>query len=124
MLELLPGKANINSATADRDDERVFAGTDGTNFNTLASYFGRVDYNYDERYMVQATIRRDGSSRFGPASTWATFPAVSVGWNILNEPYMQNVTPDWFNVFKLRFSWGKNGNENIGNFYYTSLMDG
>lgn len=124
LLELLPGKANINSATADRDRERVFGGTDGTNYNTLASYFGRVDYNYDERYMFQATLRRDGSSRFGPNNKWATFPAISVGWNVLNEPYMQNVTPTWFNSFKFRFSWGKNGNENIGNFYYTSLMDG
>ena len=48
----------------------------------LASYFGRVDYNYDERYMIQATLRRDGSSRFGPDHKWATFPAVSLGLNI------------------------------------------
>ncbi len=123
LLEMLPGKANINSATADRDEERVFGGTDGTNFNSLASYFGRIDYNYDERYMLQMTVRQDGSSRFGANHKWATFPAVSVGWNILNESYMKNI-PDWFNAFKVRFSWGKNGNENIGNFRYTSLMDG
>jgi len=125
LLETIPGKANINSATADRDKERVFGGTDnGMNFHSLASYFGRIDYNYDERYMIQATVRRDGSSNFGANNKWATFPAVSVGWNVLNEPYMQNITPEWFNSFKVRFSWGKNGNERIGPFLYTSLMDG
>lgn len=131
LLELIPGKANINSATADTNYERVFGGTEAYdsnnyagNFHSLASYFGRVDYNYDERYMVQATLRRDGSSNFGPSHKWATFPAVSLGWNLLNEPYMQNITPKWFNSLKFRFSWGKNGNEKIGPFLYTSLMDG
>lgn len=124
LLETIPGKANINSATADRDKERVFGGTDqGMNFHSLASYFGRIDYNYDERYMVQATVRRDGSSNFGSNNKWATFPAVSLGWNVLNEPYLNNI-PTWFNAFKVRFSWGKNGNERIGPFLYTSLMDG
>ncbi|NDW13871.1 TonB-dependent receptor [Bacteroides sp. 214] len=124
LLETDPGKANINSAIADRDDERVYGGTDGYNFIALASYFGRIDYNFDERYMVQATLRRDGSSRFGPDHKWATFPAVSLGWNVLNEPYLIDRRPEWFDSFKIRFSWGKNGNENIGNFRYTSLMDG
>lgn len=123
LLELDPNKANINSAIADRDLERIYGGTGGYNFAALASYFGRVDYNFDERYMIQATLRRDGSSRFGPSNKWAVFPAVSVGWNVLNEPYLENHL-QWFDAFKLRFSWGKNGNENIGNFRYTSLMDG
>lgn len=123
LLELDPNKANINSAIADRDLERIYGGTGGYNFAALASYFGRIDYNFAERYMLQATLRRDGSSRFGPNNKWAVFPAVSVGWNVLNEPYLEN-HPQWFDSFKLRFSWGKNGNENIGNFRYTSLMDG
>lgn len=123
LLENDPGKANINSAIADRDEERVWGGTGGFNHESLASYFGRIDYNYDERYMLQATIRRDGSSKFGANNKWATFPAVSLGWNILNEPYLGDI-PHWFDMLKLRFSWGKNGNQNIGNFRYTSLMDG
>ncbi len=122
LLELDAIKANINSAIADRDKERVDGGTGGYNFTALASYFGRVDYNYDERYMAQLTLRRDGSSKFGPNHKWATFPAISLGWNVLNEPYINR--PDWFDSFKLRFSWGKNGNENIGNFRYSSLMSG
>ncbi len=122
LLENDPTKANINSAIADRDDERVYGGTGGYNFTSLASYFGRIDYDYAQRYMIQATLRRDGSSKFGPSNKWATFPAVSAGWNVLNEAFIDR--PEWFDAFKVRFSWGKNGNENIGNFRYTSLMDG
>ncbi len=122
LLERDPSKANINSAIAPRDDERVYGGTGGYDFASQASYFGRVSYNYEERYLLQLTVRRDGSSRFGPSHKWATFPAVSVGWNVLNEPYIH--APEWLNAFKVRFSWGRNGNENIGNFRYTSLMDG
>lgn len=124
LLETNPDKANINSAIADRDEERVYGGTGGFNFESLASYFARLDYNYDERYMLQATVRRDGSSKFGSMKKWFIFPAVSIGWNILNEPYLLDSKADWFDAFKIRFSWGKNGNQNIGNFRYTSLMDG
>ena len=86
----------------------------------LASLFARLSYNYDERYMFQATIRRDGSSRFGSNRKYGVFPSFSVGWNIMNEAFMEN-TRDWLNNMKLRFSWGKNGNENIGDFRYTVL---
>lgn len=87
----------------------------------LASLFARVSYDYDARYMVQATIRRDGSSRFGSNNHWATFPSFSLGWNIQNEPYMKDIFPEWWNNAKVRFSWGKNGNENIGDFLYIAL---
>lgn len=86
----------------------------------LASYFGRASYNFAERYMIQATVRRDGSSRFGSNNHWATFPSVSVGWNLMNETFMRQ-TNWWLNNAKLRVSWGKNGNENIGNFHYIAL---
>jgi len=119
-----PNMATINAAIADRDDERIYGGTGGYTFTSLASYFGRLDYNYAERYMLQATVRRDGSSRFGPNNKWAVFPAVSIGWNVLNEPFLKDNPSSWIDEFKIRFSWGKNGNENIGNFRYTSLMDG
>lgn len=85
----------------------------------LASYFARASYDFNARYMIQFTIRRDGSSRFGSNNHWATFPSVSAGWNIMNEKFMEKA--DWLNNFKLRASWGKNGNENIGNFQYVAL---
>ncbi len=86
----------------------------------LASYFARASYNFDERYMIQATVRRDGSSRFGSNNHWATFPSVSGGWNIMNEAFMEAQRP-WLNNLKLRASWGKNGNENIDNLQYIAL---
>lgn len=123
LLETNPNKANIDYAIADRKKERVAGGTGGFSSLTLASYFGRVDYNYDERYMLQATVRRDGSSNFGPSHKWGIFPSFSVGWNVTSEAFMEN-RPEWFSNLKLRGSWGKNGNERIGQFRYTSLMDG
>ena len=123
LLETDPLKANIDHAIAERTEERVSGGTGGYDFQRLASYFFRFDYNYDERYMLEVTVRRDCSSRFGPGHKWATFPAVSLGWNVTNEPWLKGQV-DWLSQLKLRASWGKNGNENIGNFRYASLMDG
>ncbi len=87
---------------------------------SLASLFARASYNYDERYMLQFTIRRDGSSRFGSNNHYAVFPSFSLGWNLTNEKFMEQ-RPKWLTSAKARLSWGKNGNENIGNFMYTVL---
>ena len=86
--------------------------------HTLSSYFFRASYNYDERYMAQFTVRRDGSSRFGANNRYATFPSFSLGWNVINEPYFH--APDWLSNLKIRGSWGKNGNDNIGDFTYAA----
>lgn len=123
LLEFDPSKAVIDYCIADRADERVSGGTGGYSAHTLASYFGRVDYNYDEKYIVQATIRRDGSSNFGPNNKWGIFPSFSLAWNVTNEDFMTS-RPDWLGSLKVRGSWGKNGNEKIGPFKYTSLMNG
>ncbi len=88
--------------------------------HTISSLFGRLSYNYDEKYMLQATVRRDGSSRFGPSHKYGTFPSASIGWNIMNEKFMES-TRGWLSNLKLRASWGKNGNDNIGDFRYTVL---
>jgi tonB-linked outer membrane protein, susC/ragA family len=119
LIEIRGDKANLDftSGLASDGKRDVYGGRfDPT---TLASYFGRISYNYDERYMLQVTVRRDGSSNFGPNNKWATFPSVSLGWNITNEPYMKN-RPSWLTAAKLRLSWGKNGNEDIGAFRYTA----
>ncbi len=86
----------------------------------VTSLFGRASYNYDERYMAQFTVRRDGSSRFGTNHRYGTFPSFSLGWNAMNEKFMAS-TRDWLSNLKLRLSWGKNGNDNIGDFSYTTL---
>lgn len=117
--EYLDDKANIDFAIGLQSDGKIGASGGLRDPNSLASYFGRLSYNFAERYMLQVTVRRDGSSRFGSNNKWGTFPSVSLGWNITNEKWMEK-RPDWLTNTKLRLSWGKNGNENIGNFRYTA----
>ncbi len=88
--------------------------------HSMASYFARLSYDYKERYMVELVVRRDGSSNFGPDNLYATFPGVSVGWNVSNEDFW-NVNN--FDNLKVRASWGQNGNENITGFSYTSIVN-
>ena len=94
-------------------------GYDTPSQGTIASFFGRANWNYDEKYMVTAIIRADGSNNFARGKRWGYFPSVSAGWNISNEKFMQS-TASWLSFLKLRASWGQNGNCNIGNFYYLS----
>ncbi|MDO4956808.1 MAG: TonB-dependent receptor [Bacteroidales bacterium] len=127
-----PNKPSINYATGQVElgkDENgnitgatAYFGVYGGPYteHRMSSLFGRVSYNYDERYMFQATVRRDGSSRFGRNNKYGTFPSVSVGWNITNEEFMQD-TKDWLNNLKFRASWGKNGNDAIPDFGYSAL---
>lgn len=85
----------------------------GTDYSStgLLSYMARALYQYDNRYMLTATVRSDGSSRLAPGRKWVTYPAVSVGWNIGNEAFMQDV--DWVNLFKLRAGYGETSNQAI-----------
>ena len=72
------------------------------------SFYGRVNYSYNGRYMLQATVRRDGSSVFGSNNRWGTFPSVSAAWNITEEPFMKN--QNLFSNLKLRVGYGVSGN--------------
>ena len=80
----------------------------------LYSAFARAQYNYDSRYLLSASIRRDGYSRFGANSKWGWFPSASAGWVISNEPFFKNAAIDWWNTFKFRASYGETGNYGIG----------
>ena len=81
------------------------------------SYFARLGWNFKETYMVNFTIRRDGSSKFASGHRFGTFPSVSAGWNISNEKFMES-TSTWLDFLKLRLSWGRVGNQNIDNYQY------
>lgn len=87
---------------------------------TNASFFGRVSYDFMEKYLLTASVRRDGSSRFGTDSKWGTFPSFSAGWKINQENFMQNVK--WVNLLKLRASLGTSGNDRIGDYQYLSQL--
>lgn len=93
----------------------------GTNdINSLASVFGRVSYNYDDRYFITANFRADGSSKFDKENQWGFFPSVSGGWNISNEAFMDNA--DWLSNFKVRGGWGRIGNQDIANSAFLTTM--
>ncbi len=81
------------------------------------SYFGRLNYNYKEKYLLNATFRADGSSRFGPENRWGYFPSLSAGWVVTNESFMQG-QKDWLDFLKVRASWGQVGSQNIAAFQY------
>ncbi|WP_418983732.1 SusC/RagA family TonB-linked outer membrane protein [Alistipes sp.] len=90
----------------------------------IQSYFGRINYNYKERYLLEANLRIDGSSRFSPANRWGYFPSVSGAWRISEEPFMENIK-HVVSALKLRASYGTLGNQNLAgsdaaNYYPTT----
>lgn len=96
------------------------AGYDGTAWeHNLMSYFGRANYVYADKYVLNASLRTDGSSRFGENQKFGVFPAVSAAWIVSNEPFMQDMS--LLSDLKLRGSWGRTGNESIGDFQYLGL---
>ncbi len=86
--------------------------------NTYIGFFGRIMYNYDQRYLASLSLRRDGSSRFGSDQKWGWFPAVSLGWRISRESFMNGIK--WIDDLKLRVGYGETGNQDFAN--YKSLM--
>ncbi len=87
----------------------------------LLSYFAQAGYSFDSRYVVSASVRRDGSSRFGPNNRWGTFPSVSAAWNIGNESFFKN--KPILSSLKVRASWGRLGNQEIGIYPFSSLVE-
>jgi len=86
----------------------------------LISGFGRLTYTFKNRYTAKVTLRRDGSSRFGPGNRWGTFPSASIGWRMHREPFLESA--DFLSNLKLRASWGVTGNQEFGNFAYLSTV--
>ena len=84
------------------------------NDNKLIAFFGRLNYNYDDKYIASFSIRHEGSSRFGFNKKWGNFPAVSAGWRISKEKFMQDIP--WLSELKLRYDFGVTGNQNFGNY--------
>lgn len=101
--------------TIDAGKGGTFAGS-GTNWKyNRASFFGRINYNYDNRYLIQATMRYDGSSKFGSDNRWGSFPSITLGWRISEEAFFPKDI--FINNLKFRASWGRLGNENALGYY-------
>ncbi|HMO38518.1 MAG TPA: TonB-dependent receptor [Saprospiraceae bacterium] len=88
---------------------------------SLLSQFAQIGYSFDSRYVLNAAVRRDGSSRFGAANRYGIFPSVSAAWNISNEPFFAN--QNFVSALKVRASWGQLGNQEIGLYPYSSLVE-
>lgn len=89
--------------------------------NTLMGYLGRINYNYDDRYLISGNFRRDGSSRFGPAYKYGNFASVAAAWNLGNEHFIK--LPDFISAVKLRGGYGELGNQNIGDYLFQSYIN-
>ena len=120
---LFPGSfdhAYINNANVVDPTFTSIGGTPESQ-GSLASFFGRINYNYNETYLLSLVLRADGSSNFARGKRWGYFPSVSIGWVITNEAFMES-TKSWLDFLKLRASWGQNGNCNINNFQYLATI--
>ena len=95
------------------------SGDDGTQWS-IESYFGRLNYNMYDRYLLTATLRADGSSSFGPNNHWGWFPSAAVAWRINNESFMKNI--GWLSNLKLRLGWGHVGNQSSASYAYGAVM--
>lgn len=111
--------ADLDTATGTGDDQ-----TNGSFVNEFRrlSYFGRLEYTFDDKYLFSAMLRRDTSSNFGPNNQTGIFPSVTAGWIISEEDFFE--TDGWFNFAKLRGSYGELGNDQIGSFLFLAQLDG
>ena len=107
----------INNGTAATSADGLSASGYPHDVSRSVSYFGRLSWNWREKYMVDVTVRGDGSSKFARGHRFGTFPSVSAGWNISSEEFME-ASREWLDFLKIRGSWGRVGNQNISNYMY------
>lgn len=113
----LPGYEVLDAGSRE-EQQATGAGSDWA----LRSFFGRANYDFKERYLFEANLRVDGSSRFAPGHKWGIFPSFSAGWRISEEPFWEPVR-DKLPEFKFRVSWGQLGNQNIGTYPFDAFVD-
>jgi TonB-linked SusC/RagA family outer membrane protein len=110
------GTGTIDNALNQLSNQTSFNSTGSNVKGGLASTFARLNYGFDDRYLLTATVRRDGSSRFGPDKRYGVFPSASIAWRVSQENFLKNSTI--LNDLKFRVSYGLTGNQNIGNFEF------
>lgn len=110
----------VSNAT-NKDGENITLLGGARNPNKRLSYFGRLNYNYKETFLLNATFRADGSSQFSPENRWGYFPSLSAGWVMTNSQFLSPVS-SWLDFLKLRASWGQVGNQNADEFQYLATI--
>lgn len=116
------GFDNLGSGSFAKDEGEVGMASYKSD-SKLISFFGRVSYDYDGKYLMTASIRHEGSSKFGPNNKWGNFPAASVGWRISQESFMED-TKSWLNDLKLRADYGVTGNQDFDDYLSVAAMKG
>lgn len=111
---------DMSSPSHGQTDDNVYGLPDHW---AMRSWLGRVTYNYADRYLLMGSYRRDGSSKFAKGNKWGNFPSASIGWRLINEPFMAKVKEWGFSDIKLRFSYGVLGNQSIGTYKYIQSLD-
>lgn len=115
------GPDNLGSGELAKEEGEVLMGS-YKNDAKLISFFGRISYDYEGKYLFTASLRHEGSSKFGKNHKWGDFPAVSVGWRISQESFMQDV--EWINDLKIRADYGVTGNQDFGSYISLNTMSG
>ena len=119
--DLIGESDNLHYIDATLDKNKTTASNSATEYG-LMSYLGRLHYDYNNKYLITATFRRDGSSKFSSKNRWGNFPSFALGWRIDNEPFFQKLNAEWVSSLKLRGGWGQIGNQNITNYVDRSLL--
>ena len=115
------GSDNLGSGELDKEEGEVLMSS-YKNDAKLISFFGRVSYDYDGKYLFTASLRHEGSSKFGEKHKWGNFPAISAGWRISQEEFMRDI--DWINDLKIRGDYGETGNQDFGSYLSLNTMTG
>lgn len=110
------GNEDLSTFASTTDDTYYQISQDITAYKTLG-FFGRINYNYDEKYLAEVSFRADGTSRFAYGSRWGYFPSASLGWRFSKEPFMKDIKK-WWSDGKLRLSYGSLGNQQVSDYYY------
>lgn len=116
------GADNLGSGEYAKDEGIIGMGS-YKNDSKLIAFFGRISYNWDGKYLLTASLRHEGSSKFGKNNKWGNFPAVSIGWRISNESFMEP-SRSWLNDLKIRADYGESGNQNFGSYMSLATMAG
>lgn len=116
------GADNLGSGEYAKDEGIIGMGS-YKNDSKLIAFFGRISYDWDGKYLLTASLRHEGSSKFGKNSKWGNFPAVSIGWRISNESFMEP-SHSWLNDLKIRADYGESGNQNFGSYMSLATMAG
>lgn len=112
---------NLQYIDATLDKNKITGNNSATEYG-LISYLGRIHYDYADKYLITATFRRDGSSKFSKSNRWGNFPSFALGWRIDNEEFFKKMKANWISSLKLRAGWGQIGNQNIGSYVDRSLL--